>query len=593
MQLVKTSYTKFIGSLSLLKLSCIITCTQSNMKCARNASVVLLVLESVLLLIQCEKNDCHVTEFTEIKSTQCTDDSTCPTWFTCNSQKSCECENRDDGAIVCDNEKQISAVLNCYCVTYDGVSGYTFVGASFYTCYTTRAKEEIKRYYHRLPEVPEMLMNNSACTPFHRTGLLCGDCEEGYSPLVLSYNLSCVKCPDGHKNWWKFILAGFVPLTLFYFFILFFSINITSSYLHGVVWFCQCISIPAFARSTLLGLIMEGSMWQQKVLKAFSMFLTVWNLDFFYTLIPDICLNISTVQTLALEYLIALYPYVLIMLTYFIIQLHDKNFMPIVIAWRPFKKALTVFRMSWDVHTSVIDSFATFFFLSYMKIVSISADLLIPTTINQLGSNESKLGLYYSPTVAYFGDQHLPYAILAIVILIIFVFIPTITIILYPFKLFQKFLALFPFNWHFLHAFIDSIQGCYKDGTEPGTYDCRWFSAVILIHRPVQFIIYGLTLSSMFYIYTAIILTLLLIMMINIEPFKKVTFKYFSTDITFFFLFTVCYIAMVGRQVSAIETVTSIYTVLAILAILSALLPFLYIVYLICSWCISRRRSSL
>ena len=34
-----------------------------------------------------------------------------------------------------------------------------------------------------------------------------------------------------------------------------------------------------------------------------------------------------------------------------------------------------------------------------------------------------------------------------------------------------------------LHVFMDSFQGCYKDGTEPGTRDCRWFSAVPFIIR--------------------------------------------------------------------------------------------------------------
>ena len=33
------------------------------------------------------------------------------------------------------------------------------------------------------------------------------------------------------------------------------------------------------------------------------------------------------------------------------------------------------------------------------------------------------------------------------------------------------FSTYFPTQWHFLHAFVNSFQGSYKDGTEPGTYD--------------------------------------------------------------------------------------------------------------------------
>ena len=38
--------------------------------------------------------------------------------------------------------------------------------------------------YTRLPRKPEELLDKSACSHFHRTGLLCGDCEEEHSPFV-------------------------------------------------------------------------------------------------------------------------------------------------------------------------------------------------------------------------------------------------------------------------------------------------------------------------------------------------------------------------------------------------------------------------
>ena len=74
----------------------------------------------------------------------------------------------------------------------------------------------------------------------------------GHSPLVFFYNLTCVKCPDGHKNWWKFILVAFVPLTFFYFFVVVFNINVTSYRLHGVVWLSQALSAPAFVRMVVV-----------------------------------------------------------------------------------------------------------------------------------------------------------------------------------------------------------------------------------------------------------------------------------------------------------------------------------------------------
>ena len=313
-----------------------------------------------------------------------------------------------------------------------------------------------------------------------------------------------------------------------------------------------------------------------------------WNLELFRTVLPDICLNVTTLQALALEYLIALYPFSLILFSYYAIVLYDRKVTFIVIVWKPFHKVLTMFRRSWDVRTSVIDSFATFFWLSYIKILNVTTDLLIPTKIYQLGSNRFAIGLFYSPSVIYFGDDHLPYAVLAIVIITLFVSIPTITLILYPFQFFQKFLSLFPLNWHFLHAFVDSFQGCYKDGTEPGTFDCRWFSALILLIQPLLFVTYGTTLSTMFFVFALIVLLILLVAIINIQPYKKVAVRYPSTDLIFLFLFSLTYVILLGRDVASLQKHP--YNVITFLALSSALTSTIYITHLIGSWLVSRRR---
>ena len=520
------------------------------------------------------------------KNNHCSNDSICPTWFTCNDEKRCQCDSRRTMAIRCDNQAQISAVLNCNCVTYDNESKSTYVGACFYNCITSGPSNHLS--IRKLPENPVMLINNhSICKYFHRTGLLCGDCMDGYSPLVLSYDLSYVECPDGHKNWWKFFLVGFLPLTAFYFFILAFNINVTSSRLHGVVWYSQTLSMPAFIRIILLTCRVK-EMEYLNVIKTISVFYSLWNLDLFRSILPNICLNVTTLQALALEYLIALYPLVLILFTYLLIVLYDRRIVFIVAVWTPFKKVLTVFRKSWDIRTSVLDSFATFFLLSYNKVLSVTADILIPTKIYQLGSNKSMFGLYYSPSISYFGKYHLPYAILAVIIVTLFVCIPTIILICYPCKSFQKFLSLFPFNWHFLHAFVDSFQGCYKDGTEPGTFDCRWFSVNMLLVRLLLFILYGLTLSVMFFVYSLIAILIQLIITINFQPLKKVGLRYPLHDLIFLILLCFSHIVILERGLINIERYSDYHKALMIIVISTVIIPILYIFFLIGSWLFSR-----
>jgi hypothetical protein len=342
--------------------------------------------------------------------------------------------------------------------------------------------------------------------------------------------------------------------------------------------------MPALVRALLLAAENEHLL---KVAKICLLFYSFWNLDLFRSIIPDICLNVTTLQALALDYLIAFYPFVLKFLSHLVIKLYDSKIPFLVMVWRPFRALLNNFHQSMDVRTSVIDSFSTFLVLSYIKILSISSDLLIPTQIYQLGSNKSMFGLYYSPSIAYFGEEYLPYAVLAIFISIIFFCVPTAILLLYPFQFFQRFLSLFPFNWHYLRAFVDSFQGCFKDGTEPGTFDCRWLSAMHLLVRLLLFIIFALTSSMMFFVYAVIAIVAYLIVVINIQPYKKAVVRYPSTDSTFLILLSFSFISNIGRDITSRESTIFHSIALAMLA-LSAVVPLIYTAFFISVWLVTR-----
>ena len=159
---------------------------------------------------------------------------------------------------------------------------------------------------------------------------------------------------------------------------------------------------------------------------------------------------------------------------YLLVNLYDKNYRFIIAVWKPFRALFSLFKKNFDVRTSMIDSCATFFYLSSIKILSMIFDLLVPTQVYELhqdGYNYT-FRLYYSGDIEYFGKEHLPYAILAIIVSIVFVVLPLTVLVLYPFAFFQKFLDCIPVRWHILHTFMDAFQGVYKDGTEPDTRDC-------------------------------------------------------------------------------------------------------------------------
>ena len=162
--------------------------------------------------------------------------------------------------------------------------------------------------------------------------------------------------------------------------------------------------------------------------------------------------------------------------------------------------------------------------------------------------------------------------------------------ILYPFRFFQRFLSFFPVNWHFLHAFVDSFQGCYKDGTEPGTFDCRWFSSLVLLIRLILFMLYGVTLSMIFFVFGLIAVLIFLITAINIQPFKKGASYYPITEMTFYILFSFTYVAIIARDIATTEKF--LYNVITLIFLfLTVFVPIVYIAFLIGIWMISRLRQ--
>ena len=84
--------------------------------------------------------------------------------------------------------------------------------------------------------------------------------------------------------------------------------------------------------------------------------------------------------------------------------------------------------------SSIVEAFATFFLLSYVKLLSVSFDLLVPVRIATYvqHSNGSLVGmyLYYDATVEYFGEKHLPFAVLALFVMLFLILFPILLLLL-------------------------------------------------------------------------------------------------------------------------------------------------------------------
>ena len=224
---------------------------------------------------------------------------------------------------------------------------------------------------------------------------------------------------------------------------------------------------------------------------------------------------------LTLEYLVALFPLFLTVLTYVIIQLHARDCKVLVYLWRPFSVCFAplVRRYQWNPTESLVHVFVTFLLLCYCKCLFVSFSLLMPSQLyNSTGAVAGPTVLYYDASVGFLSREHLPFALLAIVVLLTFNILPLLVVVLYPIRVFQKCLNCCRIRWHAVHAFADAFNGCYKDGTN-GTWDYRYFAGFYLLFRIINLIRY--TGNQQIVSWTAIALLLFA----PCRPYKKNLFN--------------------------------------------------------------------
>ena len=197
------------------------------------------------------------------------------------------------------------------------------------------------------------------CSHFNRKGQLCGECAENYTLPAYSYYLGCVKCENYNNGWIKFIAAAFLPLTFFYIVVIIFRISVTSSTLNAFIMVNQIsASLPVIRHiysSNLVADSYHASYLTQFFVQFSIAIIASWNLDFFRSLYGYICIypDLNYQQVLLLEYAIGVYPLFLILLTFFLVKLHD-NFAIVVWLWRPFHRCLVVFRRQWNTQSYLV-----------------------------------------------------------------------------------------------------------------------------------------------------------------------------------------------------------------------------------------------
>ena len=198
----------------------------------------------------------------------------------------------------------------------------------------------------------------------------------------------------------------------------------------------------------------------------------------------------SILQMISLDYAIAVYPLLLIFLTYALVTIHDR-FLVVQLLWKPITWIMVKINREFGVKRTLIKAFGSFILLSYVKVLNTSVDILMPVQVYNASGIVVGVYTYYNGSLEYFGHEHLPYAFLAIFMFATFNLAPFLLLCLYPCQCFQSCLNCCQLNSQVLRIFMDAFQGCYK--FEP--YDCRYFSGFYFFLRVVILVIFLVTES--------------------------------------------------------------------------------------------------
>ena len=414
-----------------------------------------------------------------------------------SSEFLCINSSYDRGAIIqCTKEGPL--LHYGYCATYDKESKLlTIAGCPHFQPYGYNLSPS------GLIVLPRNLsqLNDYMCGPLNRKGLVCSECVDGFGPSVTSSVYKCAKCTDAWYGVSLFLVVEFVPITVFYLIILVFQISVASAPMPCFVMYAQCVIVVfylcIYSDNDLGKIVFDKDGHLRLDMKIIHTIYGVLNLDFFRLFTPPFCINshLKSIHIAMFRYISVLYPLFLIFLTRVCIELHGRNFQPLVWLWRPFHRCFVRLRRGWDTKSDIIDVFITFFLLSYCKYMFVTGLLLSFREVrsyNELGNHFNLTRTVMVDTsVTYGSANHLIFAIPAVILFFFYNILLPVLLILYPFKLFRSCLSKCRLNFIPVNIFVEKLHSCYRNGLEGGR-DLRSFSGLYFFLRMIVFLVGGL-----------------------------------------------------------------------------------------------------
>ena len=411
----------------------------------------------------------------------------CPLWHVPGHNVHCECGDSRNGIVSCIGN--FLYIKHGNCMTWNNSTKQAELQSCLFSQWNFN-DEICERYAvpdtYRIPaNISVSDLNYAMCKGYNRRGPQCRQCADEYGPTLFTDSTLCADCSKRQHLWILNLLFQLTMITLMYLIFIPLQISATSTPYNVATTYIQLVVFGLNFRVTLQSRIV--CTFGKTFTKVLLTIAGIFNLDYFHLMLPPLCVSESTkaIQILLFDYIVAIYPLMLTAVILLCLELYDKNYRVIVFLSSPFIRLYSMLACNdWDPKRRILNTSATFFLLSYSKLLFVSIGLLLPIqSYNSQGvAVPDSTVLLYDPTIMFFHSEHIPYALLAFFTLVIVLLHP-VFLMLYPMRSFRRCLHFIGLRrWDIVCQIMDIFQGWYKDGTRD-TRDFRPLSALCLILR--------------------------------------------------------------------------------------------------------------
>ncbi len=462
-----------------------------------------------------------------------------------NSQQSlsCACSGTYGKALICEPQFYSARLANGYWMGHlESMDNDTYYSG---TCPPGFCHESLHYSHFFLPNNSEDLQK-LICGSKNRQDTLCSKCIEGHGPAVNSPFYECINCTDPIGDTFKYISAVYIPLVVLFVVIILFNVRLTIGAANAFVLYAQVISstFSVDADGQIPLILITGNHHANKLQKAYRIPYGIFNLEFVENLIPQLCIGMKlyTLAVIALDYIVALTPLLLIIIGVIIFRLAScindhccKTIQPSTQLQAPSRVSAFLAKRKRSLSEAVLPGFSAFLLLSYTKLALTPSYILRQVALlDSQGREIHPKRAYFAGHLSVHDKSYLLYYVLpASIIFATFVAIPPLLLLDYPLRMFEWCLNRVNCLWQFypvgkVHFFLDTFQGCFKN-------KYRFFAGLYFVFRLVINLNYSFTQTWLEQFVIKEIACILMIMLLAIcQPYNAQNDRFNRIDVLIF-----------------------------------------------------------